>query len=273
MGKVIKDLFPEETKKCKVQAYLYFYKGIDPEKIKYTVLNFLFLLIFFPSFISAQLNSPSDNKYSREAALRMIATGKGTLNPVYSPLADQITADYTLAAKSSGIGIDIGSGPGNLILELCERTKLHWINADINPHFFAHFYAEAEKRGFGGRVSAIFADVHHLPFKDNYADIIISRGSYHFWEDKKQAFSEIYRVLKPGGVAYIGRGFARGMSPQIARSVREKQKNFPYYDPLAEAEQIEMILNELEIKSFRVEHPVPPGSEGINYGVWIEIRK
>ncbi len=242
---------------------------------RFLIILFIFISaeVFFSSILKAQLNTPSEEKYTEDAALRMTGTGKGALNPVYAPLADQITSDYSLAEKSAGIGIDLGSGPGNLILELCERTKLHWINADINPHFFPHFYSEAEKKGFGHRVSAIFADAQYLPFRDNFADIIVSRGSYHFWEDKEKAFSEIYRVLKPGGVAFIGRGFARDMPVSVARSVRGKQKNFPDYDPVAEAKQMEMILQKLKIKTFRVEHPVPPNSEGVNYGVWIEIRK
>ena len=120
-----------------------------------------------------------------------------------------MSVSYTHLVKTSGIGIDLGAGPGELTMELCARTDFHWINADINPHFFPYFIQEAEKRGLNGRVSAIFADAHNLPFRDNYADVIVSRGSFHFWENKEQAFSEIYRVLKPGGVAYIGRGFAR----------------------------------------------------------------
>ena len=54
------------------------------------------------------------------------------LAPVYSPLAEQIVNDFELREKR-GIGIDLGSGPGDLIIELCKRTKwMHWVNADIN---------------------------------------------------------------------------------------------------------------------------------------------
>lgn len=246
------------------------------EKFSHRFLYFLFTIVagLSFSFISmAQIGTPSEEKYTQEAAQRMIATSLGTLKPVYAPLAEQIVADYDLAEKSTGIGIDLGSGPGELIFELCKRTKLHWVNADINPHFFTYFFSEAEKRGFGNRVSAVFADAGNLPFRDNYAYIIVSRGSYHFWENKEMAFKEIWRVLKPGGVAFIGRGFARNMPVEIARSVRGKQKNFPNYDPATEVEQMEKILQKAQINTFRIERPVPPDSEGIIYGVWIEIRK
>lgn len=229
--------------------------------------------IIFPSALMAQLNAPSNEKHTQNRAQRMIVAGEGPLKPVYTALAKQIVADYSLTNLPSGIGIDLGSGPGQLIFELCNLTELHWINADINPHFFAHFYTEAEKKGFAHRVSAVFADAQALPFRDNFADIILSRGSYHLWEDQELAFSEIIRVLKPGGVAYIGRGFPRDMPVEIARSIRKNQKNFPKYNPQAEVMLLKEILNTLQIKSYRIERPVPPNSEGVNYGIWIELRK
>ena len=159
---------------------------------------------------------------AEQRALGMIRASETTLAPVYGPLAEQIAAGFQLADKS-GIGIDVGSGPGTLILELCRRTQLHWINADINPHFFGYFYEEAQRRGVGHRVSAVLADAQALPFRDDYADVIVSRGSFHIWPDKSRAFGEIYRVLKPGAVAYIGRGFSRNLSVETARKIRGRQ--------------------------------------------------
>ncbi len=90
-------------------------------------------------FNDKALSLRSDEKYTEQQALGMIRTSRKVLAPVYAPLAEQIVSDFDLD-KKVGIGIDLGSGPGTLIVELCERTKLHWINADINPHFFPHFY-------------------------------------------------------------------------------------------------------------------------------------
>ena len=125
----------------------------------------------------------------------------------------------------------------------------------------------------GHRVGAIFADAHKLPFDSNYADIIISRGSFHFWADKKQAFKEIYRVLKPGALAYIGRGFARDMPVEAAKSVRARQKKKMNYDRTEIAENFQKIMKELGIKDYTIHQPNPPTGENINYGIWIEIHK
>lgn len=202
----------------------------------------------------------------------MIKASRKVLAPVYAPLAEQIVADFNLD-KKTGIGIDLGSGPGTLIVELCKRTRLHWVNADINPHFFPYFYKEAEKCGFGHRVSAIFADAHALPFRDNYADIIVSRGSFHLWQDKVQAFSEIYRVLKPGAAAYIGRGFSENLPVKTAKKVRAKQRGGMKYDLEKTANELCEVMNNLGIKKYRIHRPKPPAGEKVNYGIWVEFRK
>ena len=202
----------------------------------------------------------------------IVKASRSTLAPVYAPLAEQLVSDLGLREKE-GIGIDLGSGPGTLIMELCERTRLHWINADINPDVFPHFFMLASERGLGGRVSAVFADAHALPFHDNYADVVVSRGSFPFWEDKTQGFREIYRVLKPGAVAYIGRGFSRNLPVETARAIRAKQGKKMKYDRAEAAEELRQIMITLNIETFRVHTPAPVGSEDVNYGVWIEFHK
>jgi ubiquinone/menaquinone biosynthesis C-methylase UbiE len=198
------------------------------------------------------------------------------LAPVYAPLAEQMVSEFQLA-EVEGIGIDLGSGPGNLIIELCRRTqRMHWVNADINPHFFPIFLKAAEAAGVGDRVSAIFADAQALPFRDNYADVVVSRGSFHFWEDKKKSFSEIYRVLKSDGIAFIGRGFSQNLPLEVARKVREGQQKGggkPRYDVRKTADELREIMEALDITNFSIRIPIAPGDPKVNYGVWVKFRK
>jgi len=220
---------------------------------------------------SGVLPYPDAEKYTEQAAKRMIRSSRETLAPVYAPLAEHIADRFRLADRE-GTGIDLGGGPGTLILELAVRTQLHWINADINPYFFPYFYQEAARRSLGGRVSAVFADAQSLPFRDNLADIITSRGSLHFWDDQTAAFREIYRVLKPGGVAFIGRGFPETLPLETARAIRAKQKNLNY-DPAQTAEQLRQIMRFLGIHGYTIYRPQVDPERKIHYGVWIEIHK
>jgi len=239
---------------------------------RFCIIALTLLFIGGCCFSSKPSVSPSDEKYTRQNGLGMIKASRGVLEPVYAPLAEQIVADFNLD-KKTGVGIDLGSGPGTLIIELCKRTKLHWINADINPHFFAYFFRSAEEHGFGHRVSAVFTDAHSLAFRDNYADIIISRGSFHFWKDKVKAFGEIYRVLKPGAAAYIGRGFPENLPVGIAKKIRAQQGKKMNYDVEETANELRQIMIDLGIKNYYIHKPKPAGSEGVNYGIWVEFHK
>ena len=43
-----------------------------------------------------------------------------------------------------------------------------------------------------------------MPFEDDYADIIVSRGTLTFIPDIGKCLKEVDRVLKPSGVAFLG---------------------------------------------------------------------
>lgn len=226
----------------------------------------LILLVLIHTALASQETQPE--------TFRPVASS--TLKPVYGPLAEQIVTEFGLEDRT-GIGIDLGSGPGDLILELCKRTEnLHWINADVNPRFFPEFIKRASEAGFEHRVSTIYADAVALPFRDDYADVLVSRGSFQFWGDLQAAIAEIYRVLKPGGVAFIGRGFSDNLPVETARQIRAGQKERGFdlsYDVEAVAKQMETIVKALGIENFRIRILRPTGANDVKYGIWLEFHK
>ncbi len=213
-----------------------------------------------------------DLKPTKADAERMIRAAEEGLAPVYAPLAEEIVEKLSLAQKE-GVGIDLGSGPGTLILELCRRTRLHWINADINPHFFPYFFRQAEAAGLDGRVSALQADACALPFRDDFAEVMVSRGSLQFWPDLQKGLAGVRRVLKPGGVAYIGRGLPERMPLETAKKLREGRGEGPKYNPDQTEQQLREIMKSLPIESYRIHRPRLNNLEGVNYGRWLEFRK
>ena len=136
--------------------------------------------------------------------------------PIYDRIADQIIDATDIRA---GKMLDIGCGGGHLGFAVMERTALEGYFADIKNAPLEIAQMRAEERGMQGRTHFCVQDVHDLDFEDDFADLIISRGSYLFWENQEKAFGEIYRVLAPGGMTYIGSGLG---SSEQRKKIKEK---------------------------------------------------
>ena len=231
----------------------------------------LFLFILIPlSVISAEDNLKWQ---SRDYAKSFTVTADSVLAPVYPYFADFLVDNYRLGNKQ-GVGIDIGGGPGNLVVELAARTAgMRWICADINRYFFPTVIDKARNAGVESRVDTVQADAVSLPFPDEYARFIVSRGSLQFWSDRQKAFSEILRVLEPRGTAFIGRGFPPNMPPGEAARVRQKQGGGPSYSPRQSAEEFESIMRDLGIGDYEIIMPEPDGAGETSYGVWVKFVK
>jgi len=242
-----------------------------------TIRTFLYTgltLMLTCSAASAQkLSLPDYNRFTRADAIKLNEAVRKALKPVYPLLADYIVDRFQLRNRT-GIGIDIGGGPGDLVLELCKRTPgFYWINTDVNTFSNEELYRRALKQDCAHQAGALFADAKYLPFRDDYADIIISRGSLQFWGNLKQGFAEIYRVLKPGGWAMIGRGFPENMPLHVAKQVRKNQGGrMPKYNPKELAEKLNRVMTQLKIKEFNVIRPRTDQKE-VNYGVWVIFTK
>ncbi len=127
--------------------------------------------------------------------------------PVYPVIAQQIMRRTGI---TEGVCLDIGTGGGYLGIALAGITDLEFYLMDRSPEMLEIAYTNVVVSGLQKRVRTIQGDVHRIPRDDGSVDLVISRGSLFFWEDKSGAFAEIYRVLAPGGQAYVGGGMGTG---------------------------------------------------------------
>jgi len=94
--------------------------------------------------------------------------------------------------------LDLGSGTGQCIPELFFRYKKTDVFAlDIALPMLRH----ASKRGrWLRRPSCVCADAERLPFPDNQFDLIFSNLMLQWCVELDVVFTELQRVLKPGGL-------------------------------------------------------------------------
>jgi ubiquinone/menaquinone biosynthesis C-methylase UbiE len=95
--------------------------------------------------------------------------------------------------------LDVGCGTGISTLELmkkCDfRGEFHGI--DLSQEMVDKADQMCRDQGYSGHFSK--CDAENLIYQDNAFDLVISNLALHWVPDKKKAFSEIFRVLKPGG--------------------------------------------------------------------------
>jgi ubiquinone/menaquinone biosynthesis C-methylase UbiE len=98
--------------------------------------------------------------------------------------------------------LNLGCAHGPDFLPFTKSFELYGVDFSIEMLRLARKYC----RKFNFAVNLSLADVSHLPYPDEAFDWAISVATYHHIEGEKQrqaAVSELWRVLKPGGEAFI----------------------------------------------------------------------
>lgn len=94
-------------------------------------------------------------------------------------------------------------------------------------------------------IKCIQGDVSNLKMNDESYDIVVSMNGFHAFPDKKKAFQETWRVLKPGGT-FIGCFYIRGKSKRtdwLVNHILSKKRWFT--PPFQTEEELRNILKEM----------------------------
>jgi ubiquinone/menaquinone biosynthesis C-methylase UbiE len=192
--------------------------------------------------------------------------------PIYPFLANQIKAKFGI---ENGVCIDVGSGPGNLAIEMAKITNLKVFSLDLQPQMSDIALENIKQAGLSNRITTITADVCHIPFPDDSVDLVISRGSIFFWEDRPAGCAEIYRILKPGGVAYCGGGMGTPeIRAQVMQSIEKddrfaQERDFWVYNIGKNRNRLEPE----ELCARLMQMGIPATAEKENDGIWIQFIK
>ena len=111
----------------------------------------------------------------------------------------QIAHDLAFRIQSGRL-LDVGTGPGRLLLEM------HKLNPDVKLYGLdiSDAMVQLAKRNLAG----IKADLRHgnirrTDYESNFFDLITCTGSFYLWDRPGECLEELFRILKENQSAYL----------------------------------------------------------------------
>lgn len=158
----------------------------------------------------------------------------------YEDQADRMAIRRLLPAHMDDF-VDIAGGYGRLTDEYLPRAKVATI-FDYSKTELAQ-----AKELYGDKIQTKAGDIYDLPFKDSSVDALMMVRATHHFKDMQKVSDELYRILKPGGVAVIEVANKKTL-PKMLRYWTKKSDINPFSREVAH-------LKELNAGEFYNYHP------------------
>ncbi len=97
--------------------------------------------------------------------------------------------------------LDLATGTGELAFEALRQGAARVVGVDFTPEMLQLAAAKAEKYRFAVAPEWVIGDALSLPFADGSFDAVVNGFLLRNLADLEGAFREMYRVLRPGGIA------------------------------------------------------------------------
>jgi arsenite methyltransferase len=104
----------------------------------------------------------------------------------------------TLEPGERVLDLGCGAGTDTLVAAQMVAPDGHVTGVDMTPEMLEKARVAAGELG-ATNVDFVEGEIERLPFDDSVFDVVISNGVIDLVPDKDAVFTEIYRVLKPGG--------------------------------------------------------------------------
>lgn len=158
---------------------------------------------------------------------------------------------FELMGEVEGLEVlDVGCGTGRMV------ENLRKFGAKVTGVDVSEKMLEVAKKRFGS-TEFVLGDVEDLPFENERFDMVIATFVIVHLRELQQAFDEVYRVLKPGGV-FIVSNVNQRKAPKLKTDQEEIVIRSFYHRP-------ENVAKALEESFFRIEKDGFVEEEG----VWI----
>jgi len=222
-----------------------------------------------PSVFAQQSGAPKDTKSEQSLSDRYVCVVKDILK---------------YCEPEKGFWIDLGAGRGQVGIPLIEATGNPVVMLDPNVESMTKGLEIAREKGLGDRLFAIVGVAEDMPFPDNSVDLVVSRGSIFFWTDPAKGLQEVYRVLRPGGKAYIGGGHGSSYPKEATEKVIQDRKRkmegedsekWKRFVELRRPEQMKKWAQDADLPEFEImgEGAISAGDARVGQGVWLLFTK
>lgn len=99
--------------------------------------------------------------------------------------------------------LDVATGTGDFAIQAAKINGVKVTGVDISEGMLSVGRKKISNKNLEERISLQKANSENLPFKDNSFDAVIVGFGVRNFENLKKGLSEIFRVIKPGGVFYV----------------------------------------------------------------------
>ena len=148
----------------------------------------------------------------------------------YEDQADRMAIRKLLPKRMEKFA-DIGGGYGRLANEYLKRAH------KVIIFDYSKSELKQAKEIYGDKIETRAGDIYKLPFKDGELDGLMMVRVTHHLKKMDKAMAELYRVLKPGGVAVIEVANKRTLPKMVRYATRQSKVN-PFDKSVANYKEI-----------------------------------
>jgi len=139
---------------------------------------------------------------------------------IYPYLVDEV---ISVLPERARMLLELGPFSGGISFELAKVNQDYSIViADRRQETLDYLDCEAVKLNLLDRIRLVRTDFSKLRFREAEFDGVISRGVFFFLNES--VLKEIYRVLRPGGAAFMGGGFGASTPENLINEIASESR-------------------------------------------------
>ncbi len=169
--------------------------------------------------------------------------------------------------RKDGNILEIGPFSGVIFALQRENIGDFFLIAAFPPGMGNFFKQEAKKQKQEDKINVIESNPSLTGIRENTINLAIFRGAFFFPSLGEANLLEIYRILKPDGVAFVGGGFGKYTPDAVIKEIGKRSRELNL-----KLGKIHIDRNDLQrdLQSIEVKGKIELISEG---GLWILMKK